>query len=95
MAATGHGQSHAEEQHAIAAIFHALHEVFHGFQGDAGPLLDIGVHMAPLDQGAQRPQQFEIGAYLDLDENIGDRYALGAAHVNVNDGAVFLAVGGV
>ena len=92
MPAPGHGEAHAEEEHPVAAGFHAFDQVLEGLQGDPGGLLDRRVDPAALDQGPQRPEQLEVLAGLDLQEDVRDRGALRAPHVDQDDRAILLAV---
>ena len=91
--AAGHRQTHAKEQHAIAAVLHSFDQIFHGGQGDTGDLLNRGIYPPPFDQSAQSPQQFKVGARLHLQEDIGHAGAGCAANVDQNHGAIFTAVG--
>ena len=91
MPARRHGQSHAEQQGAVAARLHAPRQILEGGQGDARGLLDGRVDPAALDQGPQRPQHFEIRARFDLDEDVGHRRAARAPDVHQDHRAVLFA----
>jgi hypothetical protein len=92
MPPAGHGQAHAEEQNAIAAILHTLGQILQGRERDPGLFLDDGVDRMPFNQGPQRPGQLEIAARFYLQKDICDRRARRTAHIDQDHGAVLSAV---
>ena len=90
--AAGHGQAHAEEQHPVVAVFHALDQRLEVVARHPGYCLDVAAHGLAAHPRAQRPQQLEVAPGAHLHELVGDRRRRRLAHVHQHHVAVLLAV---